>query len=107
MVFLSSNNAKLILISYLVLNALIQYFHSLILSIGNNYIFMIFDKKEFTKQNAFILFIRIIFYSTLIILLTVLYLYVSYEAMFITFSVILFITCFIIFYSKHKIEIKN
>lgn len=77
---------------------------SLVLPIGNNYIFMIFDKKEFTRQNSYILVYRIVFYAILILLLTVLYLYAGFVVMFLMYSLILLIICLFIFYSKYKIQ---
>lgn len=77
---------------------------SLVLPIGNNYIFMIFDKKEFTRQNSYILVYRIVFYTILILLLTVLYLYAGFVVMFLMYSLILLIICLFIFYSKYKIQ---
>ncbi|VEU64307.1 hypothetical protein [Mycoplasmopsis cynos] len=98
------NDPKLLLISYLILNALTQMLSSLVLPIGNNYIFMIFDKKEFTRQNSYILVYRIVFYTILILLLTVLYLYAGFVVMFLMYSLILLIICLFIFYSKYKIQ---
>ncbi|AKF41294.1 membrane protein [Mycoplasmopsis canis] len=98
-----SNNSKLILITYLILNSLIQFIFSIITNIGNSYIFMIFDKKEFTKQNSLILLFRILYYSGLILILTALYIYVGFVFMFIVYSIIILLLCVAIVVSKYKI----
>ncbi|MGZ9761970.1 hypothetical protein ACXYRQ_00620 [Mycoplasma sp. 394] len=95
-----------LLITYIILNSFMQLSQSLLFPIGNNYLYLIFDKNEFNKQNAVTLIIRIIFYCLILVIFTWLDDSYGFEYMFILYAILFFIILIAMVISRYRIHKK-
>ncbi|MCU4706335.1 hypothetical protein [Mycoplasma sp. CSL7503-lung] len=103
--FFSKNNT-LLLVGFFSLSGFQNFFNSYTEPTSNNIIYQNFSKKDYNKQNAYALSIRIIVYSLIIVVLTIFYRFFNFKISFSIFTVILFINVCLISYSKYKIDKK-